>query len=256
MFKYFFIILVLSIAILMLLLQHNQDVLYLSEEIISDNAVEHSLLQDRDRIQTIRANVDMRYMGLNLSSALYYEKPRSFRMIISSRFAKEIDIGSSNIYFWFYSRRMRPEALYFARHDDHHRTRLRTPFDPNWIIECLNLEPINDTMYPHGEYLITKEYFVNNLGIRVYRIRLIDPKINAVIGNYIYDLDGNVIVSSEVVEFQNVEGFQLPKRVRIYWAEENVILNWEYSNIIINEALSPKLWVVPHHRNRINMAQM
>lgn len=208
-------------------------------------------------IETLQSDVTIRYSGFNLFASLSYSKDRNLRMKIRSRFAMESDIGSNDEHFWFWSRRISPPTLYFARHEDYMLTRLRTPFDPNWIIDCLNVNIIdNQNVYQYGDHLMTREEYLNNLGVRVVRIRIIDIDKEMVVGNYITDLTGNVIASYEISEMQYIDGFWMPKKASIYWSEENIVLNWEYSNIVINKPINSNLWIMPRHRNTVDMSNM
>ena len=80
-------------------------------------------------------------LTVNLKGKIYFEKDKNFRMFTSSILGKESDIGSNDNQFWFWSRKMNPPALHYAKYEDIYKTRLKTPFHPIWTIECLGILP-------------------------------------------------------------------------------------------------------------------
>ncbi len=77
--------------------------------------------------------------GIAVKSSISYEKSLNFRMINSSFFGKEVDVGSNEKEFWFWSKRMKPPALFHTIHDNLKNTNLKTPFHPLWIKEIIEI---------------------------------------------------------------------------------------------------------------------
>lgn len=82
-------------------------------------------------------------MRIRLQGSLYYEKPKGFRMRINSVFGEEVDLGSNDDVFWYWSRRNKRKGLYYAHHEDFQKTRLKTPFNPLFIRASLGLDLIH-----------------------------------------------------------------------------------------------------------------
>ena len=58
-------------------------------------------------------------MGFRLSGDLNYEKKRNFRMRFRSILGSEIDLGSNEDHFWYWSRRNPRPGLFYAKHEDY-----------------------------------------------------------------------------------------------------------------------------------------
>ena len=83
-------------------------------------------------------------MTFKLTGDLAHSKDKFFRFIVTSKITgKEMDIGSNNDIFWFWSKRISPPALYFSKHEDLWKTNLKTPLNPAWMIESLNINLID-----------------------------------------------------------------------------------------------------------------
>jgi len=201
------------------------------------------------------SEMKIRIMGrsfVRLTGSVYYEKEDRFRMFVRSVVGTELDMGSNEEFFWFWSRRMDPPALYYSRHENLHRTGLRTPFHPVWMKGSLGFGTIpTDGIFgrrrgSNWEFLqLTK----NAQGRRVLRSVVVDPKRNLILGQYVYQ-NGKLVVSSEVYEYTR-DG--LPKRMLIRWYEEDVTMILEFINPKINQSITPDAWKKPLMRLEVEM---
>lgn len=205
------------------------------------------LLNSRNQlIKNIVFNkIKVKVEGFNLDSKLFYEKSLRFRMINWSILGKETDIGSNDSFFWFWSKRMSPPAVYWAKHEDLYKTRLKTPFHPLWMMEIIGVNTIdleNSTVFEHGHDLAIVQHKLSVLGQPIVRIYLVDPVKQAFIGHYIYDVNGKLVVSAEINTFQEIAGYHLPKSMTINWVEENIQINWELDTPLINCQIDSTNW--------------
>ena len=67
-----------------------------------------------------------------------------------------------------------------------------------------------------------------------------------------YDRNWKLIVSSEVLEFQK----ELPKTIRIVWAEEGATMIWHLSDTKININVPSENWQMPNMKNKQDMAHL
>ena len=210
------------------------------------------------KISTFYAEIEID-TKIKLTSQVFYEKDKRFRMRTMSRFGLEGDIGSNDTQFWFWSKRMNPPALYHADHKDYMKTTLKPLFDPNWLMQCFNISNINlsEANIGHqGNNIIVKKSKVGNLGSIVINIIFIDSINERILGNYLYSDQGKMIASAEVKEFQNVDGFVIPKIIVINWQDEGLTFMWKLVNIKINKIINDKLWILPHTNNMVEMSSM
>jgi hypothetical protein len=182
-------------------------------------------------------------------------KDINFRLKVSSKITgKEMDIGSNDNFFWFWSKRMNPPYLHYANHKDLSKTMLRTALNPNWMIESLNVQEIkkdNITVaYFKNFYAIIQNRISANLE-KVTLVLLLDPQKETIVGRYLYDINGKMIASTE---YENGTGI-VPNKIFIQWYEENIFLTWDLSEIKINLGINPSYWIMPNMKNSINMAE-
>lgn len=183
-----------------------------------------------------------------LNGFMAFEKDKNFRMIQNSIFGKEIDIGSNNIYFWFWSKRMKPSILYYSQHENIMKSGLRTPFNPLWIMEIVGLKNIhheNAAVIQLDNFWAIVEERMSTEQKLVTKVILIDPAKRASVGHYIYNKDGQIIVSAEIKEYYDIDGLLVPKEIEVIWFEENVMMIWSFDQPQINQKIDQNLWRIP-----------
>ena len=183
-----------------------------------------------------------------LKAQLKYSKTNNFRLLVASKTGKEMDLGSNRQYFWFWSRRMKHKVLYYAKHQDVHKTRLKQPLNPNWIIESLNLNEIQVENSKIGKFKQNIIVF-NTRPDKTTLVTLINPK-EQIIGKYLYNKYDRLEVSCEVTEFDENS---LPKKMLIIWYQEDIEMNWIFNDIKIVKAIDFD-WKMPNITPKKNLA--
>lgn len=195
--------------------------------------------------------------SVRVSAKVRYQKDQLFRLICRSVVGKEMDVGSNLDHFWFWSRRMNPPALHYARHENLAKTRLKTPFHPVWMKETLSIDPISIKdawARQRGDNWEIIRLQKSAVGRPVIKVTMLDPKKLAIIGHYVYE-DGKLVASAEVYEHVVKEGYYLPSKILIRWYQENVTMVWQLNNLHINVRLDPSNWQMPHMRQQIEMGR-
>ena len=194
-----------------------------------------------------------------LKGKLYYEKQKNFRMTYKSIFGLESDVGSNDEHFWFWSKRYKPRSVYYASHEDLHKTRLKTPFNPLWIMESLSLGEIATkniiTAVDENNNLIVLQERISITGEKVTKSTLIDQKNKRIIGHYIIRSDGTIAASTEITEFKIVDGTSIPTKILIIWHDENVTMEWELSKSKVNQHISDEKWEMPDYDEKVDMGE-
>lgn len=203
----------------------------------------------------IYADVSIKIDGINLDGQILYEKNNKFHMTNRSFFGKETDIGSNESYFWFWSKRLDPPAVYMAKHTDLNFTRLKTPFHPVWLMELLGINPIlgDYQICRHKDKIAIIQDRTSAMGEAVKRIYLIDPDKTAIVGHYLYQSNGNLIVSAEILDFYEINNIYFPKLMCIKWPEENVELTWKLSVPFINKEINKSNWQCNLNNRKIDL---
>jgi hypothetical protein len=191
-----------------------------------------------------------------LKSTLVYEKELKFRMMVWSILGKESDIGSNDDIFWFWSKRMTPPALFYAKHEDLHKTRLKTPFHPSWMKDLVGINPVDSTdasIFAQGSYLVVAKFQLSVMGEPIVRMYLIDPARMAYVGHYIFKTSGELVVSAEILDFHEVNGYFLPKTIDITLTEENLKTKWIMDRPVLNTQINPLNWQHDTYKTTIDL---
>ena len=194
---------------------------------------------------------------VKLRAKIYFEKPMSFRLICRNFWNKESDVGSNNEIFWFWSRRMDPPSLHWAKHEDLYKTRLKTPLNPMWMMESLGVKAINlkSVFYKTDSgYWACVENKLSPTNKPVTKITLLDPKNQTIIGQYLKDERG-IVASSEIREFTKTQDHIIPKVVVMTWHTENVKVIWRLRDAEVNKHIDGSKFVMPDMKNKINMGE-
>lgn len=181
-----------------------------------------------------------RRLTINLTGGIVFDKPLQSSIYMDSRFGREVLVGSNTDEFWFYSKRMDSPALYYAKHSDLYKTRLKAPFHPMWMMQGLGLEPITFSSTPKfekdGKYVraVAEERGPNGRYVR--RVVLIDPEKEVVRGNYLYDEGNKLLASIEINNYVTVSGLLVPQKMRMVWVnnDDKSVMDMELTDLKVN----------------------
>lgn len=188
-----------------------------------------------------------------LNGNLRYEKDRNFRMMVRSIFGRELDLGSNENQFWFWSRRNREPGLYFAKHEDYYKTRLKTPFNPVWMMRSLGIDPIDvenvEFIDEEDKDIMVVKRTQNASGKKIIVTTFVNRSTNKISGILTTDLDAKPLVSAEIKEYKS----DFPKKVVYHWFEEDKVMEIELINPRMGGEANPELWVRPKIYPQIDM---
>jgi hypothetical protein len=106
---------------------------------LNENA---SLVQS---VRTAEVSIDatMGNQSFGLRGALFAEKPRNFRMKVTSFGKDEVDIGSNANEFWFWAAKNPDPYQFFCAYQDLNEGRVRVqmplPIQPEWVMEAMGM---------------------------------------------------------------------------------------------------------------------
>lgn len=192
-------------------------------------------------------------MVFTLKGSIFYEKPQRFKMSVWSFFGDELDIGSNDEIFWYWSKRERHPTLYYAIHEDHPKTRLKTPFNPVFMRESLGLNEIDvkDAKIVESENdIMVSRQRLSGTGERILYSMFLSKVNKRVSGIVVSSLQGKPLATCEV----QYEG-AIPKRIAYDWHEEQRSLVLEFKNPVVNIALPETHWQKPKYQPQINMGE-
>jgi len=175
-----------------------------------------------------------------LTGNLAFQKEKNFRLKITHRLTgKEMDLGSNQNIFWFWSKRIDPPALYFSKHENIHRTNLKSALNPILMIESLNLNKIQiktiNNSKINEKYLIIYEERISPTNESLDLSTYIDISSNQVICKLLSYKDGRKIVTTNYRE----------NKILYEYHEENTTMEWDLTNAKINPNIPSSYWDMP-----------
>lgn len=204
--------------------------------------------------------IDMRIkqkMAVSTTGSMYFQKEKRYRMTVKSVFGKEIDVGANDTYFWFWSKRMDPPDLFYARHENLDKAMLKTPLNPSWLMESLTLGKIDTKNIEVGELngnwvILQKRKSARDEDVTV--ATLISKEQNPqILGNYLYNDQGRMIASTEISNCFDINGLLVPKTMFITWYEEGLTMEWNLGQLKINVQIPESIWQIPNYPRKIEM---
>lgn len=235
--------------------EYEKEVLVLVADVNSRNKNIKSLECDKVTIHTTREGG----VPITLWSEIYYKKDKYFRMIDKSRLGKEADIGSNDKQFWFWSRRMKPPTLYYAKHTDLIKVPLRAPLNPLWLMECLNVTEIdtkNAKARKHENYWAIYQPRVSTLGTLMTKMTLIDPQYKRIIGHYLYGENNQLVASNEILEFTKYGNTFVPIKSKMCWQEEKLVMILQFKDVKVNTIPKEEMWTMPDYPVKKDMTKL
>lgn len=190
-----------------------------------------------------------------LSGELYYEKPEKFRLKISSILGDELDIGSNDELFWYWSRRDKDPGLHYAKHKDYNKTRLKSGFNPRFMMRSLGISEIvitEDTKVVETDTDLIIVYQRKNASGKPILVSIFINKEKELIDGFIVtDMDGKPQASADI-QSRNQDG--MPTKILYVWHTEDKALLLEFPKCQFNINISPRNWKMPNHQPQLNMA--
>lgn len=191
---------------------------------------------------------------IKLNAEVYYEKASCFKMCFSSFFGKELLIGSNSKCFWYWSKRDKQSALYWANHLDFEATRLKTPFDPFFLKNSLGLDVVdlsNSKIYQDDNFIIISSVRNNSQGQPVVFSILIEKETKLIQGFVVKNKNDKILVICEIVS-RNKNS--LPLQINYQWHEENQTMSLYLNDPKINQKFDDKIFDMPDLKPKINMS--
>jgi len=191
----------------------------------------------------------------NLSGKVCYEKQKRFRLQISSIMGDELDLGSNDDLFWYWSRRDPDPGLHYAKHEDYGKTRLKSGFNPHFMMRSLGITEIvilEDTKIVETEEDLIIVYLRKNAkGDKILVSIFIDKSEERISGFIVTDINGVPQASADI---QKCDENGIPIKILYVWHSENQALLLEFRKTELNKDISVQKWEMPNKRPKLNMA--
>jgi len=189
-----------------------------------------------------------------LSGRLYFEKKRHFRMVVDSIVGQELDLGSNDTHFWYWSKRDVEPGLHYAAHSDFHKTRLKTPFNPMLMQASLGLEIIdvsNAKITEDDQRILVTNTHRSATGQTILYTTFISKKTQLIDGFVVTSQEGKKLVTCEI----RAHNGDTPTEILYIWYEENKTMQLKLGRTKLNEKISDSIWRMPNYGPKINIAE-
>jgi hypothetical protein len=225
---------------------------------------------------------DRRTAG-GLSGKLALELPRNFKLDLESPLQKYADIGSNDKEFWFWVKGAKEggeKAIYFCNYDESGASPLASSLQPDWIIEALGLRVIDNEEAARIEVtpgktpgtLTLTQRQTSPQGETLLKETILSEQTHKILEHRIYQAEGKKLLAraalSEYMKYsvgdasgEDAETVYLPKKIRLEWLQENLVLNVSMKEVQVNPRFTTErrqaLFTEPRYDNfvRVNLAE-
>lgn len=192
----------------------------------------------------------------SLAASVCVDQNRKFRLIAQSPIGNEVDIGSNPERFWFWVKRADEPGIYTCKHEAIHlvQQQMPLPFEPDWLIECLGVVPIDPTevtweKHPTDPKLaFLKRSRQSPNGETVELTTMVDTCKGVILEHSLIDGHGRTIARAELNEYaiDKATGVALPHRVVLEWPQEKMGLMLRLGHIEVNPTVNEQMYALPN----------
>jgi hypothetical protein len=233
-----------------------------------------------------------RVMKTRAEGRLALERPRNFKLELSTMNDKKADIGSNDDEFWFWVQNDKDHSIYWCRYADLDASSLSITHQPDWIIEALGLRIITRAeaaqlkVHKGREAGTTALVFpsTKSAGETYTRVMIVWDKTKRIKEHRIYVGNPQVLVAQADIKgykdfetggmtddsagtttttttAESSEMCYLPDNVRLDWKRDQLALDVTMQDVKVNQfdsARSAKLFVEPTIAGyeRVNLAEL
>lgn len=189
---------------------------------------------------TIRQAIPVRLTG-----SVQFEGQK-LRLRANSLFGPEIDVGMNEKSLWYWSRRLRPRALYYCSMSEISKSGLKSALNPSWIMTSLCLD---ESKPPKSERIVVKQgemYLYKHEGHSESGMtiaKLFDR--DSLKGVYLFAASGKMVASSEVSFKQVVSGRSIPRSLHVIWYDEGIVMDWTLGEVSLGSEMPSESWTMP-----------
>jgi hypothetical protein len=195
------------------------------------------------QIQTTGATLSTQ--GYDLRADMAFDRPRRFRLKAGTMLTGgELDLGSNDELVWMWVDRLRPSAVYFARHDDIQQGRLREsfPISPELFIEAMGLIWLDPSAPHEGPWRrqpgrIEIRSPVRLRGAEFWRNTVLDDTRGWILEQRVTDRQGQLVALSMTSDhrYDAANGVSLPHRIQLSIPLASIDFHLRVDQYLVNQ---------------------
>lgn len=196
----------------------------------------------------IKIDARMGPYHMPLEANLHVQKPQNLRLLVTSLAGQELELGSNDEHFWYWSRQDNPKLLMYCAHSemDVAQQRLEIPFEPDWLLEVLSIRPIDAERVTLQKAPNSRAYSLVThsrapSGHPIKRITVVDACTGHVIEHSIYDGFGQVVAQAYLRDhhIDPQSGVAIPRRIKLSSPPAQVTMDLKIRGIHCNPTHTP-----------------
>jgi hypothetical protein len=184
--------------------------------------------------------------AMGSKTEVIYMKPSKVLAITSSPFGrKQAEVATDGKDYWFWLKDFDKTSIYHCPLSMISSTRVILPMRPNLITSALGVDEIRwDSISIHegtAQMKCSEDDLVKCVTFKEGRIEEIT-----------YLRQYRPVMTATFKSHQNIDGFEVPKELNVFWHEENASLNFEMKNVVLNFSKPPEI-KMPQGMNKISL---
>jgi hypothetical protein len=229
----------------------------------SDNAAKVRTLKAQPTVKLTSMDGRRRFSG-GVSGRLAMERPRNFKLDLSTNFGQVADIGSNDEMIWFWVKDG-TEGVYLARYTEDGQPSAPLNIDPQWVMEAMGLSVMTPEQIakldirrdPNTRHMIFSERRDGPSGERWIKETEMDAAGDVVAHRLLEDqTPRKLIASAEIEGWQTIalpreagsaepppassgsgasETVMLPEKIKLYWALDQLSIEVRLHSPQVNQ---------------------
>jgi hypothetical protein len=207
------------------------------------------------RLHTDSASISVANMP-GLRTTLSLERPNRLRLRAKSIGGAELDLGSNDQMFWFWTKRLSEPVIYFASHQEYASSPARglLPVDPHWLVEAIGLVRLDPGGF-HEEpftrsdgHVEVRSQLASPNGPRT-RVLVIDERYGWILEQHLFDSAGQLLATARTSGHRYDQAAQasLPHRIEVEMPAAGLSLRIDVTEFVVNQLYGDplELWTMP-----------
>jgi hypothetical protein len=231
----------------------------------SDNAAKVKTLKAQPTVKLTSVDGRRRFTG-GVSGRMAMERPRNFKLDLSTNFGQVADIGSNDEMIWFWVKDG-TDGVYLARYTEDGKPSAPLNIDPQWVMEAMGLQELSPERIakldirrdPATRHMIFSERREGPAGERWIKETEMDAAGDVVAHRLLEDYTPRkLIASAEIEGWQSIpipktaedlpvvgekkaadssetDVVMLPEKIKLYWSMDQLTIEVRLHNPQVNQ---------------------
>ncbi len=203
-------------------------------------------------------------MPVSVNATIALERPQRFRLKATAPVLGPVaDAGSNDELFWFWTKAMQPQAVFFCRHDQFDQSPMRNmvPLQPEWLVEAFGLVSFDPREQHQGptpdqQGRLRIDTLRQTSTGPLTKTTIVDPRSGWVLEQHLFDSQGRLLISALTSQHRRDEasGAWLPHKIDLstQTTGQKMALSIQLTQLEVNTlgAADYVLWQKPQYQSQ------